>query len=130
MRSALAASVLALLVTASHAASPAFTGNDVLKICGPDPDRPAPACKIMLRAIMDGIEWGRGQAWIRAQALPGVSAASESIVDYPLYCGKGVTNDQLVDVVIKAIREHPDARHFPAAALTSIALETYFPCPR
>lgn len=40
----------------------------------------------------------------------------------------GTTKGQMVDIVVKHIREHPEELHYDAASLVAKALSTAFPC--
>lgn len=44
--------------------------------------------------------------------------------------GEGVESGQLVDVVIRYLRDHPEIRHASAASMVTVALQRAFPCPR
>jgi hypothetical protein len=39
-----------------------------------------------------------------------------------------ITEEQLLDIILKFIREHPEVRHTAAAPLARIALTAAFPC--
>ncbi|WP_367159421.1 Rap1a/Tai family immunity protein [Mesorhizobium sp.] len=41
----------------------------------------------------------------------------------------GATNDQLAEVVIKYLGDHPEELHYPAAPLSMVAIAKAFPCP-
>jgi len=43
--------------------------------------------------------------------------------------GKGVTNEQITDVVVKWLDDHPETRDHPAPYLIMEALNKAFPCP-
>lgn len=48
----------------------------------------------------------------------------------PVYCQiEGVEAGQLVKIVLKYIREHPETAHLPAGILAGRAFQKAFPCP-
>jgi hypothetical protein len=42
--------------------------------------------------------------------------------------GKGVTNEQVVDVVVKWLEDHPENRELPAPYIIMESLNKAFPC--
>jgi hypothetical protein len=42
----------------------------------------------------------------------------------------GVTVGQMVDVIVKYLRDHPEKRHYSVAAATFNTLSQTFPCPK
>lgn len=106
-----------LLATSSHASADdgdvfAFkTGNDLYELC----KAKAAACPAYLFGALDGITWMQ-------TALGG---------DAKIFCVENVTGYQLVDVVMKYMREHPEKRHIMASTIMVDALFSYpgFLCP-
>ena len=54
---------------------------------------------------------------------------SEVVIERQLFCpDPSMENGQIVDVVVKYLKDHPENRHSDAAILVAVALMKTFPC--
>lgn len=85
------------------------TGNDLQtcnQISGPDEEI---VCTAYTKGVLDGI-----------------LLYAKTVLCIP----QGVTQGQILDIVKREIRDHPESRHYTAASLIVVALAKSFPCPK
>ena len=113
--------VLALLgVLASPRPAAALTGNQLLKTCGSD-DIEGLACVYYVVGWNDAF----GNATIAQYGLQ-PNFVSNPIMGICLPIK--VTNGQMVDVLLKYLRAHPEKRHEGSWELTAHAMKKAWPC--
>jgi len=106
--------ILALVgVLASPRPAAALTGNDLLERCS-----------------KDGEKWfwchGFVVGWAQRQRIAAADPKAEKYACLPT----GAPFTQLMDVLIKALKNHPEVRHKDAAILVTLAFKEAFPCPK
>lgn len=93
--------------------NPLQTGNDLLSTCsGSDVAR-----KLLCMGYVIGI----------AEGAAGHAVVTESRL--PFCMPQNVNNQQAVDIVVKYLKDNPQARHLFASVLIYTALKQTFPCP-
>jgi hypothetical protein len=107
--------ILAALALAQAAPPPAasgvfFTGNDLYEECQKLIHN---ACTGYVMAVSDALQ----------------DAADANGSPRTVCLSPGVEARQLVDVVVRYLREHPEIRHASAASMVTVALQGSFPCP-
>jgi Rap1a immunity proteins len=66
---------------------------------------------------------------IQAYCLGYVAGVMDAIANYDLICVPPHVNlEQVQDIVVKYLHEHPESRHYSAASETTLALQQAFPC--
>jgi hypothetical protein len=111
MRALLLSIVIIAAASTSYAASPVFAfvhGNDLYPGCQKTPDN---GCFAYLSGVADALE-------MVAPRLTNICRP------------KGVTIDQMMDVLIDWLEDHPAERHRPAAKLAGLAFAEAWPCNR
>lgn len=115
----------------------ALTGNELLDDCREKSDLKAGICLGFVQGYTVGYDAGRrGGAMferfgdINYQLLkdkgPEISAVSDRAA---YYCVPSrVTNQQVIDVVLKYLEAHPETRHFEAGSIVASAIHEAFPC--
>jgi hypothetical protein len=86
-------------------------GNDLLRLCTSHDTGELNFCSGYIEGIRDGIVW----ADVGRKSQPRFAVSDK------------VTQQQLKDVVVKYLNEHPETRHKPAGMLILIALNEAFP---
>jgi Rap1a immunity proteins len=105
----------ALLLTISGRANAIyFTGNDLWVWCQ---HTNASQQKPLDAGLCTGYIWGVVDVFVDAKRMFCVPQGNS-----------GVRTDQLLDVVLLYLRDHPETRHQPAPALVINALKEKFPC--
>ena len=109
---ALAAAALTALVVPVAAEEPEpQRGTSLLDACRSNDLHSEGFCLGFILGAVDGHVWGR--------------AERESVYCVP----PDVTAAQAREMVVKALRDHPEKLHVPAAILVIDAFERAFPCP-
>lgn len=108
--------VAAICVVALSTPSPSYaddyTGNQMLRDCNQGNDWGSGACFGRIIGSIDGF---RVKAMLDKTGLP--------------FCmPDGVTNGQVVDIVVKWVRDQPAKRHYTYEVITGLALKDAFPC--
>ena len=86
-------------------------GNGLLRFCSSELSSELSFCIGYIEGIRDGLVFGT----IGRKGKPFFAIPDK------------VTSEQLKDVVVKSLKEHPETRHKPAGMLTIFALEEAFP---
>ena len=109
--------MLALVMFAVAAAAPShansfMTGNELYTRCQSTLRENIDICSAYIGGVVDG-----QNVITSTLSINGVFCEPE-----------GVTVQQLMDVVARWLRQHPEKRHYTAASLTLEALDDAFPC--
>ena len=88
-----------------------ITGNDLFRHCNSHEPFELNFCVGYVEGVRDGM------------AFTSVGFNSKSLIDEP----SRVTSDQLKDIVLKYLKDHPETRHKAAGMLTIWALQEAFP---
>lgn len=86
-------------------------GNELLRLCSSELTSELGFCIGYIEGIRDGVVF---------EAIGGKAKPIFLIPDK-------VTSEQLKDVVVKSLKDHPETRHKPAGMLTIFALREAFP---
>ncbi|WP_147405559.1 Rap1a/Tai family immunity protein [Paracoccus yeei] len=110
----------------------AFDGSDLLQMCEqPELSHQRGVCNGFVLGVSSGIELGSLKAGYAA-GLPedqwdSMKRYGQTVAGY---CEpEAVKNGQLIDVVVKFLKESPEHRHENAAILVAMAFTSAFPCP-
>jgi hypothetical protein len=95
------------------------SGNDLLNVCG---NKTLLAEDTVSIAVMKSFENGACLGYLR-----GVADTAEI---WKLTDLRGTTGQQLKDVIVKYLNEHPESRHYSPAYLTLKAVSAAFPPPK
>lgn len=132
MRNCLIAALLILLVGAqtsrAETQSPSVTGNTIYETCKDSKSPIFAYCIGYIVGVNDG--WNLGSAIAVTQLQLAKTAKDLNAVNKMLIgiCSRGATNEQVVDIVIKYLKENPEQRHRGAHLLIYGALRKAFPC--
>lgn len=108
--------IAASIFFAQPSAAGWMSGNELLS-----------ACEEMNEAIKyQQLGWCRGYIVGIADAM----SPGNSVNGYKAKFTAGITVQQLTDVVLKFLREHPEDRHYSAGSLVAEALSKAFPSKR
>lgn len=118
--------VIAILILSSNNQSAAQTplrnflsGNDLLSKCKDEQS-------IVNQQFCNGYVVGTADVLQSFQSVGGTVFQRETA--FPCF-PKGITSEQLVDIVTKDLEESPERRHAAASQLVIVALVAAFPCP-
>ena len=129
MRFAKAIAALSLLLPASELHAQQISGNELLETCTSEDQVLAGFCLGYIIGYSEGAPWG---ANVTLYNLDPGGSVSERNKQIGLFTGSCVpaeaSNEQLRDVVIKHIIEHPETRHESARVLVWQAYIKAFPC--
>jgi hypothetical protein len=113
-----------LLLATSPARAAVITGNELLEVCE---DRAPGAGYALCLGYVTGIA-DLAQI-LTMKVVTMIDEDGDDAVPMINWCRPtGVTNAQLVDVVVRDLRAHPEDRHMPALALIMRSLRTSLPC--
>lgn len=95
-------------------------GNGLLAACGgPDSSPLMMSCYLYLQGIQDG--------WL-LRARADENRKCSSAVHEPFCIPAEVTNQQIRDVVVNYLRDHPETRQYSSASEVVVALGKAWPC--
>jgi hypothetical protein len=111
--------VIPLAETQEHTSDPSDSGNAFLSLCGNMPDL-SPKQSLFQQGQCLGYVVGIDDGWRIAYDMQSQSQP---------YCAPdGVTNGQLMRVLIKFIKDHPEKAHFQTRVLEVESFMDAFPC--
>ena len=120
---------LSLLLPATGLQAQQISGNELLETCTSDNQVLAGFCLGYIIGYSEGAPWG---ANVTLYNLDPAGSVSERNKQIGLFTGSCVpeeaSNEQLRDVVLKHIIDHPEARHESARVLVWQAYIKAFPC--
>lgn len=68
---------------------------------------------------------------IYASIIAGPSASEKEVKKYSLYClPMGTTNNQMANIIVKYVKDHPDEMNTDANVVVVKAFRAAFPCPK
>lgn len=124
-----AIAALSLLLPASELHAQQISGNELLETCTSEDQVLAGFCLGYIIGYSEGAPWG---ANVTLYNLDPGGSVSERNKQIGLFTGSCVpaeaSNEQLRDVVLKHIIEHPETRHESARVLVWQAYIKAFPC--
>lgn len=123
--------MLACVSAASAKSSEPFSGNDLYHACEAREDQSLSSfCIGYVIGTWDGMVIGAVSAFYGASSK-GASVDDINLI-WPLVLGvcqpAGVTNEQIKDIFVKYLSEHPENRQVPARFLLLDAMREAFPC--
>lgn len=101
-----------MISTPSPSLADDYTGNQILRDCNQGNDWPSGSCFGRIIGSVDGFR---------------VKAALDK-TGLPFCIPEGVTNGQVVDIVVRWVRDQPAKRHYNYEVITGLALKEAFPC--
>lgn len=122
--------VFASMLQANFAFSQTIDGNTVYGACKATSDIQQGFCVGWMLGQIEGSSMG---AFIVLNQLGEYDTAADVNPVINLFLGRCIpdtaSNQQLQDVVVRYLEQHPETRHQPARLLASLALGEAFPCP-
>jgi hypothetical protein len=94
------------------------TGNDVLETCSAKGTDSLIVCVAHIQGVVAGVEVQRALVERKGRPTCGFEVPA------------GVSGEQMRDVVVKYLRDHPEERHLPGGLMIFMALRGAFPCPK
>lgn len=117
------------LGTGHSAEAQSISGNELLETCSSDDDVYAGFCIGYILGAIEGESFG---AFVVVNSLtPGLDTddTNRTISSYLQHCTPSdASNQQLRDIMVKYLAEHPAQRHNSARGLILKALRDAFPC--
>ncbi|WP_425495018.1 Rap1a/Tai family immunity protein [Pandoraea commovens] len=101
--------VIAAAPTIAATSSVAYSGNDLMSNCD-DQGVNRSFCLGFISGVVNGANV--------------MQTREQRVICVP----SGVTVGQLTDIVVRALRTHPESRHMDAGFLTLVGVATTFPC--
>lgn len=117
--------ILLLLALGSRLASAQVEGSEILRGCGATVKQ-ADGVRVTDREAIESI-WCTGYI---SGITDGLRIAPELLGQRPFFCmpQKGVSNDQIIRVIVKYLRENPEQLHQSGRSSALVALTKAFPC--
>ena len=129
MRFAKTLAALSLLLPATDLHAQQISGNELLETCTSDNQVLAGFCLGYIIGYSEGAPWGANVTLDNLDPDKSVKERNEQIGLFTGSCVPGeASNEQLRDVVLKHIIEHPETRHESARVLVWQAYIGAFPC--
>ena len=89
-----------------------FTGNTLLSLCNDNGS---------------DVNWGRCSGYV--EGISDSFSGGGNISGWKACLSGNITSDQIRDIVVRFLVNHPEKRHYAASGLVAAALEEAFPCP-
>lgn len=124
-----AIAALSLLLPASELHAQQISGNELLETCTSENQVFAGFCLGYIIGYSEGAPWGVNVTLYNLDPNKSVSERNEQIGLFTGSCvPESASNEQLRDVVLKHIIDHPETRHESARVLVWQAYIGAFPC--
>lgn len=118
------------LACGGPASAEPINGNTLLEACSAPPEQGLSGfCIGYILGAWEGMNWGNFRVWMDAKP-DATTDEINSTVQFSLNTcvPSEVQNEQIKDVVVQYLNEHPAIRHGGARSQVNLALTAAFPC--
>lgn len=121
--------MIALFCSALSPAKAQVSANAILDACLSEGDEIANAmCRFYIVGSIDGLRWGAEAAGIQSGITDAQAMLDQAHRFLSACTPEAATSNQLYEVALKYMRNHPERWHEPAIHLIHLALKDAFPC--